>query len=620
MTWLYTIFFAGLVLSSGNEPQVRRDVSVENAVTTIMEIQKDEIEKFEQSYALNQNGRVSVSNVNGSIVVEAWDRNEVRLEATKVADSKEALSEVEIKVDSSPDAVSVETDYKDRNHKAKWTRKLEVQIKMSVPRSAVLDEIETVNGSVTVADFVNLTKVSAVNGDVKASNLRGNAILSTVNGTVTADFEKLETGTRVSLSTVNGHVNLMIPSDSNATVKADSLNGDISNDFGLPVRKGQYVGRDMYGKIGSGEVQIKLNSVNGGLSIGRKNDGKGINPSTNLLKQKNGDENWDGSAANETERLNKTIAKVARDRKKHTEVAEKALEKMKPEMERINAEVHKIAAEQLNSDSMRAKIRDGMMRQREALVRIREAGFGTGIPTVVQKSKSFITKGIPTISVGGKGCGVRVRGWDKSEVQYVIVRYSPQNETTPIEIKEEQDGDKIRIDLVGTEAELAPENGSDRMRIELMVPKASNLVIVTSGEIRVEGVSGELKIEGADEPINIRDVSGNLNLKNIDGQVRIIGFRGELDSVTVDGDVYLEGDFEKLAAKATDGHYVLTLPQGANININSNTEVVAEGMNLIRDAENNWRIGNGGTKYDFSFTDGGLRVQSVPITYPYRSP
>ena len=72
----------------------------------------DEIEKFEQSYPLSRNGNVSVSNVNGSVIVEAWDRDEVRLEATKIADSKETLADVEIKVNSTADSFSVEADYK----------------------------------------------------------------------------------------------------------------------------------------------------------------------------------------------------------------------------------------------------------------------------------------------------------------------------------------------------------------------------------------------------------------------------------------------------------------------------------------------------------------------------
>jgi hypothetical protein len=95
-----------------------------------------------------------------------------------------------------------------------------------------------------------------------------------VNGEVRAGFDSLNAGTSLALDTVNGKVNLEVPSDINATIKADSLNGSIVNEFGaFPVRKGKPVGRDLHGRVGTGEVQIKLSAVNGGLFIGRKKDG-----------------------------------------------------------------------------------------------------------------------------------------------------------------------------------------------------------------------------------------------------------------------------------------------------------------------------------------------------------
>src|SRR6476469_1749912 len=191
MSWLYSIVFAGLLFSSngGNNVNTNTNMAVQEPPAAVSV--QDETEKFEQTYPLSANGRVSVSNVNGSIVVEAWDRNEVHLEATKTADSKEALADVEIKVDAKPDSISVEADYDTwkRNGDRNWknNRKLEVQFRLQVPRTAVLNEIETVNGSVTLGNFVNTTKVSAVNGNVTATNLRGAANLSTVNGEVVAD-------------------------------------------------------------------------------------------------------------------------------------------------------------------------------------------------------------------------------------------------------------------------------------------------------------------------------------------------------------------------------------------------------------------------------------------------
>ena len=185
MSWLYTIVFAGLMFSSHGElaADTQMNMRADSAIPAVVVV-GDESEKFEQTYPLNANGRVSVSNVNGSIIVDAWDRNEVKLEYTKVADTRERLADVEVRIDARPDSFNVETDYGNSNNRDRWRNngKLNVEFHLMVPRGAVLNEVETVNGSVAVANFVNVTKVSAVNGSVKATNIRGTANLSTVNG------------------------------------------------------------------------------------------------------------------------------------------------------------------------------------------------------------------------------------------------------------------------------------------------------------------------------------------------------------------------------------------------------------------------------------------------------
>lgn len=220
MSWLYSIIFAGLMFSSnGDLPKFNNHNYADTAEKSFVKL--EETEKFEQTYPLNAGGRVSVSNVNGSIAVDTWDRNEVKLEYVKTADRKEDLAEIEIRIDARQDAFSVETDYGDWKRRGPGERrnygKLQVEYRLTVPRNAVLDEIETVNGSVSIANAGNSTKASAVNGQVKATNLRGATNLSTVNGTVIADFDQLQTGSKITLETVNGTVDLMIPSDANAS-------------------------------------------------------------------------------------------------------------------------------------------------------------------------------------------------------------------------------------------------------------------------------------------------------------------------------------------------------------------------------------------------------------------
>ena len=157
----------------------------------------------------------------------------------------------------------------------KNNRKLEVQFRLQVPRTAVLNEIETVNGLVTVGNFVSMTKVSAVNGNVTATNLRGAANLSTVNGEVMADFDRLETGSRITLSTVNGRVTWSFLRMQTRRSRQIRSMATLRTTSAFRLRKDNMFGRDLYGRVGSGEVNIKLDSVNGALAIKRKNDGRG---------------------------------------------------------------------------------------------------------------------------------------------------------------------------------------------------------------------------------------------------------------------------------------------------------------------------------------------------------
>lgn len=627
MSWLYTIVVAGLLFSSNPEPA--QNIYKHNAepVRATQASAQDVTEKIEEVHPLNPNGRVSVSNVNGSIEVEAWDRNEVRLEATKIANSKETLADVDIRIDARPDSFSVETDYNNVNWGDRGNnrnRRLQVQFRMWVPRTARLDEVETVNGSVTVKDFVNFTKISAVNGNVTASNLRGAANLSTVNGEVVADFDRLESGSRISLSTVNGRVSLVIPSDTNATIKADSLNGEIRNDFGLPVRKGQYIGRDLYGRVGTGGVDIKLNSVNGALSINRKSDGKSPNPATNLLPQKGADDDdWDDtdiSSAVDARKVDREVARAVRESNRANAQAlrdaKKAIVKVKPELEKLKLEklpeLEKMKID-IDGKMLEKSIKDSIKLGGD-LGLMTLAAWPAGPPMIEKTRKSFSVKGIPTVNIQAKGSSVRVRGWDKSEVQYVVTEVSGRRGRSPVSVTDSQRDSAVTVKVENPNNDLPggrffDDRGS--VRVEIFVPRKSNLSITTDGELRLDGVSGEIELNGEDEAINIRDVGGKLRLTAADSHVRVIGFKGEFAADVADTEVYLEGDFSCLSAKATEGIFVLTVPESTNATLSANTEIEAEGLNLHKEDEGTWRLGSGGASYNFDLTEGKLVLRNA---------
>ncbi len=178
MTWIYTITFLGLLFANGStgaeQPlpvQTAPTAEAENIVQVF-----DEKETFEQTYPFSSDGSVKISNINGSITLKAWDRNEIQLSAVKSAKTKEGLADLEIKIDAGQDSFDLEAGYK----RGQWLGRKEeigsdsrIDMTLSIPKNAVLSEVGTVNGRIDLSGFTNQTKVSAVNGEVMAKDLRG---------------------------------------------------------------------------------------------------------------------------------------------------------------------------------------------------------------------------------------------------------------------------------------------------------------------------------------------------------------------------------------------------------------------------------------------------------------
>jgi len=232
-------------------------------------------EEFHQSYPLSSNGRVSIQNINGDVRIAVWDQNEVKVDAVKKSYQREQLDEVKIEVINTADSVRIKTQYPERNQtfndegSRRHNISVTVEYTLTIPRKAQLDSAELVNGSLDIEGAEGDVKASCVNGRIKANGLMGEVRLSTVNGGIEATIARLDEGKGVSLNSVNGNIVLIIPGNASAQVKANTIHGAITNDFGLQVNDGEYVGHDLSGQIGSGGTRVRLNNVNGPISIKR---------------------------------------------------------------------------------------------------------------------------------------------------------------------------------------------------------------------------------------------------------------------------------------------------------------------------------------------------------------
>jgi len=74
-----------------------------------LEAQGKLTEEFHQTYPLSPGGSVELKNINGAVHITAWDRNEVKVDAVKYANSQERLDDAKIRIDAEKDTVSIRT-------------------------------------------------------------------------------------------------------------------------------------------------------------------------------------------------------------------------------------------------------------------------------------------------------------------------------------------------------------------------------------------------------------------------------------------------------------------------------------------------------------------------------
>jgi hypothetical protein len=242
------------------------------AVTGYASDRYEESQYFDQTFSVSGRARVSLENVNGDVHIEVWDQPEVRVQAEKFASSQELLEELEIEINASQNSVRIDTHYPHRRSFFGWFSSgsgdhCKVEYTLTVPLGAELDSIDLVNGNLVVIGVQGGMEAELVNGDIIAKDIGGDLRLSTVNGSIRPEFEDMENVERIELESVNGKIKLIMPSGASASVRAETLNGSLRSDFGLEVCKHKYVGAEMGGDIGGGDVDVIIETVNGGIEI-----------------------------------------------------------------------------------------------------------------------------------------------------------------------------------------------------------------------------------------------------------------------------------------------------------------------------------------------------------------
>jgi hypothetical protein len=205
---------------------------------------------------------------NGGIVVEGWDRNEIRVraivrgQARESARARELVSQVQVQAGGG----RVYANGPDNLGRENWS----VSYRINVPKKNDLD-LRASNGGITIVNVTGNMRFDTTNGGVKLQDIGGRVNGETRNGglNVTLSGDRWD-GEGLDVETSNGGVTLNLPDNYNAELETRTVNGGLRIDFPITVQ-GELTGRKgLTTTLGSGGPLVRVRTTNGGVKISRR--------------------------------------------------------------------------------------------------------------------------------------------------------------------------------------------------------------------------------------------------------------------------------------------------------------------------------------------------------------
>jgi DUF4097 and DUF4098 domain-containing protein YvlB len=265
------------------------------------------------TFAVKPGTRLELNQFAGSIAVQTWTKNAVRVVATH-------SSRVEIEISGGAPVLAIQAvhyrglptnvDFQLTVPKAMALTLSGVNTEISVDDSGGEISIETVQGEVTVTGGSKIIQASSVDGEVHLSDATGRIECSSVNGAVqierssgpvvassvngeivlkainsddvegstvngTVDYDgALKDGGSYRFSSHNGEVSVAIPERANATVSVATFSGDFTSPFPIPLTEQRH-GKRFSFTLGTGSARLELESFQGGIRLRRPGNSEG---------------------------------------------------------------------------------------------------------------------------------------------------------------------------------------------------------------------------------------------------------------------------------------------------------------------------------------------------------
>ncbi len=235
-------------------------------------------ETFEEKIDFVTGGEIDVHGFNGSISVESWDQSVVQVVAHKkvtASSSRRAAAQMKrlhvmIKHEDEKLRIYSQMDKKSSSGFLTFLGRVgySVEYHIKVPKGTRVSA-RTTNGSISIQRVQGAIDVKSVNGGIDLHKVGGRVDAKTTNGGIDVLVMEFSESGNMKLRSTNGGINLDLPANVNAELRAKTTNGRIYLDVELASEFESDKNR-ISGILGNGGGRIELRTVNGDVTIQEK--------------------------------------------------------------------------------------------------------------------------------------------------------------------------------------------------------------------------------------------------------------------------------------------------------------------------------------------------------------
>lgn len=222
------------------------------------------------------NGTIEISGVTEADSIKIW--GEMRVASDTKEDAENSLDNLSVNISETESRIEVETQQPSKT----YGRNYQVFYHILIPQTWKVI-VNSVNGPIYISNIQNEVKSTSTNGDCIIENVIGDVTTILVNGSMrlwdlSGDIYSSLTNGNINskvqlpnngvckLHTVNGGISLSIPKSTSTDFSAQVQNGTISI-TNLTIQTTTSSSKSIIGRIGDGEGDIELTTVNGNIIV-----------------------------------------------------------------------------------------------------------------------------------------------------------------------------------------------------------------------------------------------------------------------------------------------------------------------------------------------------------------